>query len=162
VICFTPLIQSILHAGREPFGVQFAILWSMIKYTSTYYVYIQIVKVNNRNKKTISWKSKYGSVSFSLSGIDLPCYGVNEKRLFIVELYLDNTLSKPCWHRFVNGDSTCIVFIYEIVPIKSVLYKNPFHTYCPLGVAFMFAFLATDRKTCRVFIFKTKGYYLTA
>jgi penicillin V acylase-like amidase (Ntn superfamily) len=47
------------------------------------------------NEKTISWKSKYGSVSFNLLGIDLPCYGVNEKGLFIVELYLDKTFSEP-------------------------------------------------------------------
>lgn len=43
----------------------------------------------------IKWVSKYGSVSFNLLGLDLPCYGVNEEGLFIVELFLDNTYSKP-------------------------------------------------------------------
>lgn len=45
--------------------------------------------------KKITWVTKYGSVSFNLLGIDLPCYGVNEKGLFIVELFLDKTFSKP-------------------------------------------------------------------
>ncbi|MFT2011502.1 linear amide C-N hydrolase [Pontibacter sp. 13R65] len=46
-------------------------------------------------EKTITWKSKYGSVSFNLLGADLPCYGVNEKGLFLAELYLDKTYSMP-------------------------------------------------------------------
>ncbi|GEN76124.1 linear amide C-N hydrolase [Chryseobacterium hagamense] len=37
------------------------------------------------------WKSKYGSVTFNLLGYDFPCYGVNEKGLFLVELYLEET-----------------------------------------------------------------------
>ena len=41
----------------------------------------------------IKWTSRYGSVSFNLLGIDMPCYGVNEKGLFIVELYLDKAYS---------------------------------------------------------------------
>ena len=45
------------------------------------------------NETKIKWTSKYGSVSFNLLGIDMPCYGVNEKGLFIVELYLDKTYS---------------------------------------------------------------------
>ena len=45
------------------------------------------------NGKKASWVSKYGSVSFNLLGIDLPCYGINEKGLFIVELFLDKTFS---------------------------------------------------------------------
>jgi penicillin V acylase-like amidase (Ntn superfamily) len=36
------------------------------------------------NEMTINWKSKYGSVSFNLLGIDLLCYGVNEKGFPIV------------------------------------------------------------------------------
>lgn len=47
------------------------------------------------NEKRISWESKYGSVSFNLLGLDMPCFGMNEKGLFIVELYLDKTFSKP-------------------------------------------------------------------
>lgn len=47
------------------------------------------------SEKRIKWKSKYGSVSFNLLGIDMPCYGMNEKGLFIVELYLDKTFSAP-------------------------------------------------------------------
>lgn len=43
------------------------------------------------NEKTTNWVSKYGSVSFNLLGYDLPCYGVNEKGLFLVELYLEKT-----------------------------------------------------------------------
>jgi penicillin V acylase-like amidase (Ntn superfamily) len=37
------------------------------------------------------WTSKYGSVTFNLLGYDFPCYGVNEKGLFLVELYLEET-----------------------------------------------------------------------
>ncbi|MDQ1095166.1 MULTISPECIES: linear amide C-N hydrolase [Chryseobacterium] len=37
------------------------------------------------------WKSRYGSVTFNLLGYDFPCYGVNEKGLFLVELYLEET-----------------------------------------------------------------------
>jgi len=37
------------------------------------------------------WTSKFGSVTFNLLGYDLPCYGVNEKGLFLVELYLEET-----------------------------------------------------------------------
>jgi hypothetical protein len=33
--------------------------------------------------------------TFNLIGIDLPCYGMNEKGLFVVELFLDKTYSKP-------------------------------------------------------------------
>ncbi|MDQ8140485.1 linear amide C-N hydrolase [Chryseobacterium sp. CFS15] len=40
------------------------------------------------NKK---WTSKFGSVTFNLLGYDLPCYGINEKGLFLVELYLEET-----------------------------------------------------------------------
>lgn len=43
------------------------------------------------DEKTTHWVSKYGSVSFNLLGYDLPCYGVNEKGLFLVELYLEKT-----------------------------------------------------------------------
>ncbi len=38
-----------------------------------------------------AWISKYGSVTFNLLGYDFPCYGVNEKGLFLVELYLEET-----------------------------------------------------------------------
>lgn len=44
----------------------------------------------NLNSKK-SWTSKYGSVTFNLLGYDFPCYGVNEKGLFLVELYLEET-----------------------------------------------------------------------
>jgi len=37
------------------------------------------------------WISKFGSVTFNLLGYDFPCYGVNEKGLFLVELYLEET-----------------------------------------------------------------------
>lgn len=47
------------------------------------------------SEKRTKWKSKYGSISFNLLGIDIPCYGMNEKGLFIVELYLDKTFSAP-------------------------------------------------------------------
>ena len=39
------------------------------------------------------WTSKYGSVGFSLMGADMLCYGMNEKGLYLVELYLDKTYS---------------------------------------------------------------------
>lgn len=42
---------------------------------------------------TKKWTSKYGSVCFSLMGADLPCYGMNEKGLYLVELFLDKTYS---------------------------------------------------------------------
>jgi penicillin V acylase-like amidase (Ntn superfamily) len=66
-----------------------------------------MIVVNKRNvqKRNISWEnlttdhvdskkqwtSKYGSVTFNLLGYDFPCYGVNEKGLFLVELYLEET-----------------------------------------------------------------------
>lgn len=37
------------------------------------------------------WISRYGSVTFNLLGYDFPCYGVNEKGLFLVELYLEES-----------------------------------------------------------------------
>jgi penicillin V acylase-like amidase (Ntn superfamily) len=43
--------------------------------------------------KTKNWTSKYGSLTFNLLGYDLPCYGLNEKGLFMVELYLETTTS---------------------------------------------------------------------
>ena len=53
----------------------------------------QLVSKNRVDEPKINWISQYGSVSFSLLGIDMPCYGVNEKGLFIVELFLDKTYS---------------------------------------------------------------------
>ena len=53
----------------------------------------QLVSNEKVNEPKISWTSRYGSVSFNLLGIDMPCYGVNEKGLFIVELLLDKTFS---------------------------------------------------------------------
>lgn len=50
-----------------------------------------MVSNNAINEKTTNWVSKYGSVSFNLLGYDLPCYGINEKGLFLVELYLEKT-----------------------------------------------------------------------
>ena len=41
----------------------------------------------------LSWTAKYGSVTFNVFGIDLPCYGMNEPGLFIAELALDKTYS---------------------------------------------------------------------
>ena len=52
-----------------------------------------LVSKNNPNEPEMQWTSKYGSVSFNLLGLDLPCYGLNEKGLFVVELYLDKTFS---------------------------------------------------------------------
>ena len=43
----------------------------------------------------LHWISKWGSVTFSAMGIDLPCYGLNEAGLFVVELALDDTHSLP-------------------------------------------------------------------
>ena len=43
----------------------------------------------------MKWTSKYGSVTFNLVGVDLPCYGMNERGLFVVELFLDKTYSEP-------------------------------------------------------------------
>lgn len=45
--------------------------------------------------KNESWESRYGSVTFNLLSVDMPCYGVNEKGLFVVELFLDKTYSVP-------------------------------------------------------------------
>jgi len=55
----------------------------------------KLTTMEKADEKTVCWRSKYGSVSFNLLGADLPCYGVNEKGLFVVELALDNTFSKP-------------------------------------------------------------------
>jgi penicillin V acylase-like amidase (Ntn superfamily) len=43
----------------------------------------------------MSWKTKYGSITFNAFGIDAPCYGMNESGLFLVELFLDKTYSPP-------------------------------------------------------------------
>ena len=43
----------------------------------------------------MKWTTKYGSVTFNAFGIDLPCYGMNEGGLFLVELFLDKTHSEP-------------------------------------------------------------------
>ena len=40
-----------------------------------------------------SWTSLHGSITFNLLGLDMPCYGINQGGLFIVELYLDKTFS---------------------------------------------------------------------
>lgn len=45
----------------------------------------------DHSKYAKEWSSKYGSVTFNLLGYDFPCYGVNEKGLFLVELYLEET-----------------------------------------------------------------------
>lgn len=45
------------------------------------------------------WISKYGSVGFSLLGADMLCYGMNEKGLYLVELYLDKTYSIADQHK---------------------------------------------------------------
>lgn len=55
----------------------------------------RLVSEEIADKAGITWTSRYGSVSFNLLGIDLPCYGVNEKGVFIVELFLDKTYSEP-------------------------------------------------------------------
>jgi len=53
-----------------------------------------LVSQNKPSEPEMEWTSKYGSVSFNLLGLDLPCYGLNEKGLFLVELYLDKTYSQ--------------------------------------------------------------------
>lgn len=53
----------------------------------------QLVSNTQVDEHKVSWTSKYGSVTFNLLGVDMPCYGVNERGLFIVELYLDKTFS---------------------------------------------------------------------
>jgi penicillin V acylase-like amidase (Ntn superfamily) len=53
-----------------------------------------LVSKEKPSEPEFSWTSKYGSVSFNLLGLDMPCYGLNEKGLFIVELYLDKTYSQ--------------------------------------------------------------------
>lgn len=45
----------------------------------------------DQSQFSTQWKSKFGSVTFNLLGYDFPCYGVNEKGLFLVELYLEET-----------------------------------------------------------------------
>ncbi|GGE39067.1 hypothetical protein GCM10011413_00800 [Pedobacter psychrotolerans] len=45
----------------------------------------------DQQQYTQQWRSKFGSVTFNLLGYDFPCYGVNEKGLFLVELYLEET-----------------------------------------------------------------------
>lgn len=39
------------------------------------------------------WRAKYGSVTFNCFGEHYPIYGVNEKRLFLAELYLEGTVA---------------------------------------------------------------------
>ena len=48
-----------------------------------------------RSKAELAWISKYGSVTTTAFGLDLPCYGINERGLFVVELALPKTLLKP-------------------------------------------------------------------
>jgi len=45
----------------------------------------------DQQQHTQQWSSKFGSVTFNLLGYDFPCYGVNEKGLFLVELYLEES-----------------------------------------------------------------------
>jgi len=47
------------------------------------------------SKLELTWTSKYGSVTTTVMGLDLPCYGMNERGLFVVELALKNSYSKP-------------------------------------------------------------------
>lgn len=53
----------------------------------------QLVSETQVPERQAKWTSRYGSVSFNLLGVDMPCYGINEKGLFIVELYLAKTYS---------------------------------------------------------------------
>ncbi|WP_372775521.1 linear amide C-N hydrolase [Mangrovibacterium sp.] len=52
-----------------------------------------LVSKEKPSEPEMEWTSKYGSISFNLLGLDLPCYGVNEKGLFVVELFLDHTFT---------------------------------------------------------------------
>ena len=52
-----------------------------------------LVSKDKPNEQELEWTTKYGSISFNLVGFDLPCYGLNEKGLFVVELYLAKTFS---------------------------------------------------------------------
>lgn len=54
-----------------------------------------LVSKDKISEPQAKWISKYGSVSFNLLGLDLPCYGLNEKGLFVVELGLKETYSLP-------------------------------------------------------------------
>ena len=72
----------------------------------------------NDTQASASWTSKYGSVTFNLLGYEFPCYGVNEKGLFLVELYLEET------NRFRNPKQADIFWAqwiqYQLDNYKSV------------------------------------------
>lgn len=99
-----------------------------------------IVVINKRNivKKNLSWNylvsndkpyepelewtSKYGSISFNLLGLDLPCYGLNEKGLFVVELYLDKTFTakdslkpKMFWAQWIQYQLDNYATVNEVI-----------------------------------------------
>lgn len=70
----------------------------------------------------VGWKSKYGSITFSVLGIDLPCYGVNEKGLFFVELALKNTFNVPdsvkprmFWGNFIQFQLDNYATVEEVI-----------------------------------------------
>lgn len=70
----------------------------------------------------LGWISRYGSVSFNLLGIDLPCYGMNEKGLYVVELFLDNTYSindsskaKMFWGQWIQYQLDNYATVEEVI-----------------------------------------------
>ncbi len=82
----------------------------------------QLISKSIINEPGVKWKSKYGSITFSVLGIDLPCYGVNEKGLFFVELALKNTFNvsdsvKPrmFWGNFIQYQLDNYATVDEVI-----------------------------------------------
>lgn len=81
-----------------------------------------LISENKPLEPELEWTSKYGSVSFNLLGLDLPCYGINEKGLFVVELYLNNTFSqqdslkpKMFWGQWIQYNLDNYATVNEVV-----------------------------------------------
>jgi penicillin V acylase-like amidase (Ntn superfamily) len=81
-----------------------------------------LVSKDKPNEPELEWTSKYGSISFNLLGLDLPCYGLNEKGLFVVELYLDKTFSatdslkpKMFWAQWIQYQLDSYATVNEVI-----------------------------------------------
>jgi penicillin V acylase-like amidase (Ntn superfamily) len=81
-----------------------------------------LISADKPSEPILEWTSKYGSVCFNMLGLDLPCYGINEKGLFVVELYLDRTYSlqdkmrpKMFWAQWIQYQLDNYATINEVI-----------------------------------------------
>lgn len=81
-----------------------------------------LVSKDKLDEPKLEWTSKYGSISFNLLGLDLPCYGLNEKGLFVVELCLKKTFSakdslkpKMFWAQWIQYQLDNYATVNEVI-----------------------------------------------